>query len=127
MWLALLQDSRCDGLHCPRRLGARRANEGLGKEETKVSRVPQLEGKRVRNPVSVSPVNGASGTDVCEDILQKTPSLQNNNTPLSKTTHLTVVDQRGLNSQSVVEAGPYLYFSPYAEYRAVTALRAADS
>lgn len=64
--LTLLQQTWCNGLHCPHSLSAGRADEGFGKEEAEVSRISQLERKRVWDPVSVGPVYRAAWADICE-------------------------------------------------------------
>lgn len=58
--LTLLQQTRCNGLHCPHGLSAGRVDQGFGEEEAEVSCIPQLECKRVRDPVSVGPVYRAA-------------------------------------------------------------------
>lgn len=65
LYLALLQQSWWNGFHRPHGLGAGGVDEGLGEEEAVVSRVPQLECKCIRDPVSVGPVDGAARTDIC--------------------------------------------------------------
>lgn len=65
LYLALLQQSWWNGFHRPHGFGAGGADEGLRKEEAVVSRVPQLECKCIRDPVSVGPVDGAARTDIC--------------------------------------------------------------
>lgn len=64
LYLAFLQQSRRNGFHCPHGLGAGGSDEGLREEEAVVSRVPQLECKRIRDSISVGPVYGAARTDI---------------------------------------------------------------
>lgn len=64
--LAFLQQTRRDGFHGSRRLGAGWANERFRQEEAKVSRIPQLKRERVGDPVPVRPVDRASWADICE-------------------------------------------------------------
>lgn len=120
--LALLQQTWRNGRHGSHRLCAGRADQWFRQEETKVSCVPQLKCKCVWDPVPVGPVYGAARAHICEE--RRNANISNNFC-FGKPEKYN--KQKEEYSQSVVEAGPYLYFTPYAEYRAVTALWAADS
>lgn len=58
--LALLKQTRCNGLHGPHSLSASRVDQGFGQEKAIVSRVSQLKCERIRDPVPVGPVDRAA-------------------------------------------------------------------
>lgn len=80
--LALLQQSWWNSFHGPHGLGAGGVDERLGEEEAVVSCVPQLECKRIGDPVSVGPVYRAARTDIC--LKEKVNGVKNGLKPYFK-------------------------------------------
>lgn len=127
---AFLQQAWGDGPYCPHGLSAGGANQGFWQEETIMTCIPQLKRKCIGDAVLIGPVDRTPWAYVCEyktnrfifffcHSYQEAKCLKRGwwfrHAVWGEVINIMSGKCFKSYSHSVVEAGPYLYLTPYAE------------